>query len=71
MLAQDLSEGGLMLLAPEVLAVDTRLLLGIEAEAVAGPIRVVVGRVAWFVKASGYQDHYRVGIEFACGDRIR
>ena len=68
LLAQDLSEGGLMLLAPEVLAVGERLLLGVEVDAVAEPIRAV-GRVAWVAQA-GCQDHYRVGIEFVEVDEV-
>ena len=62
LLAEDLSEGGLMLLSPEMFAVDLRLLLDIEPDQVSEPIHCV-GRVAWASRADN-QEGYRLGIEF-------
>lgn len=61
LLAQDLSEGGLMLLSPQLFAVGARLLLEIEPEQVSEPIRCV-GEVAWVARA-GRQEGYRLGIQ--------
>lgn len=68
LLAQDLSEGGIQLLSPELFAVSTRLLLDIEHDAVSEPLRCV-GRVAWTAQ-SGHQEHVNIGVEFVEVDEI-
>ena len=74
LLAEDLSAGGLMLLAPEMFAVGLRLVLDIEPNQVSEPIHCV-GQVVWAARA-GHQEGYRLGIEFvdvgdATSERLR
>ena len=61
LLAEDLSEGGMRLLSQEMCAIGLRLVLDIESEKVAEPIRVV-GRVVW-VERAAYQAYDRLGVE--------
>jgi len=62
LLAEDLGEGGLMLLSPERFAVDLPLLMDIEPDQVSEPIHCI-GRVVWAARADN-QEGYRLGIEF-------
>lgn len=62
LLAEDLSEGGLMLVSPEMFAVGLRLLMDIEPDQVSEPIHCI-GRVVWAARADN-QEAYRLGIEF-------
>lgn len=61
MLAEDLSEGGVKLLSPELMAVDTRLLLDISMPS--PPAIHIVGRVAW-VRQDGANAHWDLGVSF-------
>jgi hypothetical protein len=61
LLAEDLSEGGMRLLSPDMCALGVRLVLDIEPDQVAEPIRVV-GRVVW-VERAAYQAYDRLGVE--------
>jgi len=70
LLAENLSEGGLMLLSPEMFAVGLRLVLDIEPDQVSEPVHCI-GRVVWAARA-GRQEGYRLGIEFVeVGDAAR
>jgi len=62
MLGADLSEGGVQLLSPEMLAVNTRLLLSIEPEPWVEPIRAV-GKVRW-VAQTGSPNRWNLGVSF-------
>ena len=55
--AEDLSEGGLMLLAPEMLAVGLRLLLDIEPDQESEPF-LCVGQVVWMARAGRRSNVY-------------
>lgn len=61
LLAEDLSLGGLRLLSPEPFAVGARLLLCLEPDEVAEPIRAVA-LVRWVSRVE-YQECYRHGVE--------
>jgi c-di-GMP-binding flagellar brake protein YcgR len=61
MLAEDLSEGGVKLLSPELMAVDTRLLLDISNSN--PPAIHIVGRVVW-VRQHGADEHWDLGVTF-------
>ena len=70
LLAENLSEGGLMLLSPEMFAVGLRLVLDIEPDQVSDPVHCI-GRVVWAARA-GRQEGYRLGIELVeVGDAAR
>jgi len=62
MLGEDLSEGGVRLSSPEMLAVNARLLLSIEPENWAEPIRAV-GKVRW-VAQIGSPNRWNIGVNF-------
>jgi hypothetical protein len=62
MLAEDLSEDGLRLSSPEMIAVETRLLLDIEPERWGLPIRAV-GKVIWVAETNS-PDRWYVGVAF-------
>lgn len=62
MLGEDLSEGGVRLSSPEMLAVDTRLLLSTEPEPWVKPIRAI-GKVRW-VAQTGSPNRWDVGVTF-------
>ena len=62
MLGGDLSEGGVQLSSPEMLAVNTRLLLSIEPEPWVEPIRAV-GKVRW-VSQTGSPSRWNIGVSF-------
>ncbi|MEA1052252.1 PilZ domain-containing protein [Lamprobacter modestohalophilus] len=62
LLAEDLSESGLALTSAELFAVGTRLLMDLEPEQAAAPIRLI-GRVIW-VAQEGLQQRYRLGVTF-------
>ena len=62
LLAEDFSEGGLMLLAPEILAVGLRLVLDVAPDQVSEPIHCV-GQVVRVARA-GHQEGFRLGVEF-------
>ncbi|MGB5736236.1 MAG: PilZ domain-containing protein [Thiohalocapsa sp.] len=59
--AEDLSEGGLMLMAPDMFAVGLRLFLDIEPDKESEPIHCV-GQVVWVARARN-QEGYRLGIK--------
>ena len=61
-LASDISEGGVQLSSPELVAVNTRLLLSIEPEPWVEPIRAV-GKVQW-VSQSGSPNRWNIGVSF-------
>lgn len=61
LLAEDVSETGLALNAPEMVSVGTGVLMDLEV-ATATMIQLV-GRVVW-VERAGYQERYRLGVRF-------
>ena len=62
MLGADLSESGVRLSSPEMLAVNTHLLLSIEPEPWVEPIRAV-GKVRW-VAQTGSPNRWTLGVSF-------
>jgi hypothetical protein len=62
LLAEDLSESGVRLSSPQLLAVDTPLLLAFEPTSWQAPIRAV-GRVVW-VAQPGASDQWDIGVAF-------
>jgi hypothetical protein len=62
MLGADLSEGGVQLSSPEMLAVNTRLLLSIEPEPWVEPIRAV-GKVRWITQTNS-PNRWNLGVTF-------
>lgn len=62
LLAEDVSESGLALNAPEFFAIGARLFLDLEVMEVPAPIRLI-GIVMW-IRQDGYQDRYRIGVQF-------
>jgi hypothetical protein len=60
-LAEDLSEGGVRLLSPELIAIDTPLLLDIQIEG--APAIHLVGRVTW-ARQNGVDEHWALGVAF-------
>jgi hypothetical protein len=62
LLSGDVSEGGVQLSSPEMLAVNTCLLLSIEPEPWVEPIRAA-GRVAWVAQADS-PDRWKIGVTF-------
>jgi Tfp pilus assembly protein PilZ len=63
LLSADLSEGGAQLSSPELFALESLVLLDLEAPQPAGPIRAV-GRVAWAEPVAN-EDRWHLGVEFA------
>ncbi|MEA3640235.1 MAG: PilZ domain-containing protein [Lamprobacter sp.] len=61
LLAEDVSESGLALTAPDMVGVGSTILMDFEV-ATATIIRLI-GRVVWVARA-GYQERYRLGVEF-------
>jgi len=62
-LAQDISERGMRLTAEDCVPVGSRVLMSVDAELPAEPIRLV-GTVVW-VSQLPYQNRWSVGVEFA------
>jgi hypothetical protein len=74
LLAGDISEGGFQLSSPELVAVNTRLLLSSEPEPWVEPIRAV-GKVRW-VAQTGSPNRWNIGVSFtevsdAAAQRLR
>ena len=58
----DISQGGVGLLSPKFIPLDTNLIVEIALTPEAEPV-LAVGRVRWIQK-SNYSDSYRVGMNF-------
>ncbi|MDP3143360.1 MAG: PilZ domain-containing protein [Candidatus Omnitrophota bacterium] len=58
----DISQGGVGLLSPKIIPINTNMVMEIALSAKSEPV-LCVGKVCW-VQKSNYSDHYRVGMNF-------
>jgi c-di-GMP-binding flagellar brake protein YcgR len=61
-LSANLSEGGLQVLCPEPMPVDSLVLLDLDAQSDPDPVRAI-GRVAW-VQRVPHDERWHVGLQF-------